>query len=607
MIRIQLSSLASFTLAFGFMLTASPTAWSQTLDAAGLLLVNGTAADDNIEFAIDVDDVVVSRNGAETRFALADVSELEVRTFGGDDTIRNNTDINMFAEAGVGDDFLVGGFGDDHLDGQAGEDSLFGRDGNDELLVGPGDYGSGGNGDDDISGVLLLNDPLFGGAGLADSGALFGGPGNDTIFIHSNFSNPPYSVSGGPGDDNLTVFTQDTTILGGPGNDVIQSGSHTNTVNSGPGLNIVNNVPRFSGTLLRDGELLIFGTNTHDDSISVTLDAGMLVVRLQNPTTDEEQIFPRAGVNSILMEGLDGNDTLVNSSDVPATVRGGDGNDALTSDGAGPVFLNGGGGDDVLTNAGTGPATMAGSTGDDIYMTNTDQDFCSDVGGFNDVFLLNGGTVMYTISFYSFLPYSFTVIGSDKPETVVYQSSELGSSNPMVVSHINLGGGDDFYDGQANRYGPVTVLGGKGDDILLGGEAADNERLFGGPGDDTLQGDAGADILFGGLGNDSLVGVGGDDVLRGEGGVDTLDGGEGDDILFGGVGNDDLDGGLGDDVLRGEGGVDVLFGGIGFGNDLLFGGPGNDTLRGGSGDDRLNGDGGTDILDGGPGVNVLNQ
>ena len=93
-------------------------AWGQTLTGPGTLWVNGTAANDNILFAIEADDVVVLLNGSETRFALADVTQqILVRGFDGDDTIRNNTDIPMSATGGCGDDFIVGGTGDDELRG----------------------------------------------------------------------------------------------------------------------------------------------------------------------------------------------------------------------------------------------------------------------------------------------------------------------------------------------------------------------------------------------------------------------------------------------------------------------------------------------------------
>ncbi|GIB44696.1 RTX toxin [Vibrio cholerae] len=64
---------------------------------------------------------------------------------------------------------------------------------------------------------------------------------------------------------------------------------------------------------------------------------------------------------------------------------------------------------------------------------------------------------------------------------------------------------------------------------------------------------------------------------------DTLIGGAGNDILFGQGGNDSLDGGVGKDTLYGGSGNDTLIGGND--NDILIGGLGNDILTGGSGED----------------------
>ncbi len=82
--------------------------------------------------------------------------------------------------------------------------------------------------------------------------------------------------------------------------------------------------------------------------------------------------------------------------------------------------------------------------------------------------------------------------------------------------------------------------------------------------------------LYGGAGNDLINGGGGDDRMFGEDGCD---------VLLGNSGNDRLDGGDGDDFLFGGFGDDVLLGGLG--DDWLFGGPGVDILDGGSGRNRL--------------------
>ncbi|WP_205884504.1 immunoglobulin-like domain-containing protein, partial [Pseudomonas kribbensis] len=142
------------------------------------------------------------------------------------------------------------------------------------------------------------------------------------------------------------------------------------------------------------------------------------------------------------------------------------------------------------------------------------------------------------------------------------------------------------------------------------------------PGNDTVNGGDGNDILFGDL--VSFNGIAGEgyqamqafvaqqtgvdvskvttsnvhqyitehyqafDVSGAHDGNDTLLGGAGNDILFGGGGNDVLDGGKGNDILLG-----------GSGNDTLIGGQGNDILIGGSGADTFvwkAGDTGNDVI-----------
>ncbi|MBC3412761.1 type I secretion C-terminal target domain-containing protein [Pseudomonas sp. SWRI51] len=148
------------------------------------------------------------------------------------------------------------------------------------------------------------------------------------------------------------------------------------------------------------------------------------------------------------------------------------------------------------------------------------------------------------------------------------------------------------------------------------------------PGNDTVSGGDGNDIIFGDLVTfDGIAGTGveaiqayvagklgvdaGDvdaramhkyvsehytefDVSRTNDGADTLLGGAGDDIIFGQGGNDYIDGGKGNDILLGGSGNDILIGGEG--NDLLFGGAGNDTLIGGKGNDIMAGGSGADTF-----------
>ncbi|TRV81008.1 calcium-binding protein [Streptomyces sp. 130] len=123
---------------------------------------------------------------------------------------------------------------------------------------------------------------------------------------------------------------------------------------------------------------------------------------------------------------------------------------------------------------------------------------------------------------------------------------------------VSGGAGDDELHAHTAR----TVLGGTGDDMVMG-----PGTLLGGDGMDHLMGDAGNQRMWGGRGDDMIEGYGGDD---------TVYAGPGDDHVMGGDGRDTLLGGSGDDTVHGEGGDDFVWGGTG--KDVLDGGDGRDVV-----------------------------
>ncbi|WP_417818619.1 M10 family metallopeptidase C-terminal domain-containing protein [Tritonibacter scottomollicae] len=153
--------------------------------------------------------------------------------------------------------------------------------------------------------------------------------------------------------------------------------------------------------------------------------------------------------------------------------------------------------------------------------------------------------------------------------------------------------------------GDTTLYGTAGDDVLedddddgmlLGDDG--NDRLLGQGGHDRLEGGRGADTLNGGDGDDTILG--GDDALDlrdliyAGAGNDVVDGGHGNDLIYGQAGDDTLDGGWGADEVIGQGGDDVLNGGVY--SDLVYGGTGRDFVNGGFGHDRINGGAGADLF-----------
>lgn len=199
--------------------------------------------------------------------------------------------------------------------------------------------------------------------------------------------------------------------------------------------------------------------------------------------------------------------------------------------------------------------------------------------------------------------------------------------NGVGAYRLDGGAGDDVLDG---RHGFAEMLGGPGADTLMPGDFAtvsygdktggvvvdaDGNADDGEPGENdnvlpapsrfaglTILGGGGDDRLLGGGNVDYLRGMAGDDVLNPERvSLGDADGGPGDDFVFGGRGPDELYGGAGDDTLRGEDGRDALYGGLGA--DVLVGGLGHDEAYGDRGDDTFRmRDGFGDYIRGGHGT-----
>jgi len=300
-------------------------------------------------------------------------------------------------------------------------------------------------------------------------------------------------------------------------------------------------------------------------------------------------------------------------------------NGGFTSSVAGAGIHFAAGGEGIATNQGT----ITGTNG--IRM---------DGNGRLDV--LNTGTIIT----------SATAIVSGSAADRVVNTGLIRSTGGQAIA-LDLGGGDDVYDGSGGTVIGRIVLG-AGNDRAFGG--AGSEYFVGGQGNDFYDGGAGSDtvdyaaatgaivvdlsqagqqFVGGGYEYNTLVNI---ENIIGGANADWIRGSSADNLLAGGAGNDTLEGGAGNDTLEGGEGIDTVnYNGtsavwldlhkngeaqntIGYGWDTLIdienvnGGSGSDSidgsegansLSGGSGNDSLSGHGGNDTLDGGLGNDSL--
>jgi Ca2+-binding RTX toxin-like protein len=182
----------------GYQIEVAVPRWQ--LDSNGVLAISGSSDADDIQVWVRGSQVRTVRNGLIKNFALANVRQVEIYGFDGNDTISSNTrSIPVYGLGGAGNDLLVGGDEEDIFTGGGGKDRLEGNGGNDRL-----------NG-------FTGNDVLIGGSG---DDRLYGGDGNDILI--GGFGADQFR--GEEGDDQF--FARDNVadiLLGGAGNDTAQA------------------------------------------------------------------------------------------------------------------------------------------------------------------------------------------------------------------------------------------------------------------------------------------------------------------------------------------------------------------------------------------------
>jgi Ca2+-binding RTX toxin-like protein len=368
-----------------------------------------------------------------------------------------------------------------------------------------------------------------------------------------------------------------------------------------------------------------------------------------------------AGGGNDDVSGDNGND-IVSGGTGDDTIEGGSGNDILSGD-DGDDDLDGGNGADILTG-GAGDDSLDGGNGLDtaIYLQTLSSyrfNLLAD-GSIRIIDLSNGDTdTVRNVELFVFLDAIRTA--SSLPftnDTLDYSWTTQG-----VVVDLAAGTATGPEIGNQAISGYVNVIGGSGDDILLGDGQAN--QLFGRDGNDILGGRPADDLLDGGNGLDqasfiqatagvsialaagtATVGTS-TDTLRS---IELARGGDFGDIFdatgFSGSSTNagsngtfnEFEGRGGNDTITGNGntrvsyasataavtvnlgagtatgdasvGTDTIVGGVNAArgsqfNDDLRGTTGDDILEGRDGDDFLGGGAGSDILDGGNGFDTV--
>ncbi|WP_319800866.1 M10 family metallopeptidase C-terminal domain-containing protein [Rhodobacter sp. KR11] len=464
---------------------------NDTLDGgSGADYLEGGAGDDTYVID-DAGDVVIEALGGGIDTVTVMVDGLTIA-----DNIEN---IHLagtahIATGGAGDNLLEGAEGDDDLDGGGGDDLLLGEEGNDDLTADAGhDTLVGGQGDDTYhltGGTVEIedyegHDAIDASASVTDDHIDLSGETESEIeggIVHISqpgTTSRPFDVqflqdlSGSFGDDIANVRGLVPQIVGA---------IHAVQVNSTFGVSsfIDKPVSPFGAT----GEWVF-----HQELMQTT-DATALAATYTNLAIRFGNDAPEAQIEGLMQLAL--HDTEV----------------GFRSDSARFVVL--------FTDA---PYHMAGD------------------GALGGILTPNNGDPLF--------PGNGAM--EDYP-TIAQLSAALTAANITPIFAI-AGGFETVYQDLATQLGRGVVVSLTANSsnivqaITNGVTAATTthiEDAHAGSGDDTVLGAGEDNGLWGGAGNDRLEGRGGDD---------HLEGGEGDDLLSGGAGNDLLDGGSGADTV----------------------------------------------------------
>jgi|SRR5687768_2719544 Ca2+-binding RTX toxin-like protein len=226
-----------------------------TVDASGNLNINGSAAADTINLALEGTNlrVTIQPENFNQTFPAGNVNFVVIVAGAGADTVTVNAAVteNTQVQAGAGNDTVTGGGGADDIRGEDGDDLIDGGLGGDSLAGDTGidtvTYNSrtvplnltfddvqndGATGENDQLNATV--DIVIGGTGAdtisavgqTEGRALYGRNGDDTLIGGAGADR----LNAGVGTDSLDAHAGDDTLLSGTGNDALAGGAGIDTV-----------------------------------------------------------------------------------------------------------------------------------------------------------------------------------------------------------------------------------------------------------------------------------------------------------------------------------------------------------------------------------------
>jgi len=502
----------------------------------------GSNAANTIRLSQSVADHTLTVTGLPETLTLRNAESTDVLTIhglGGDDLIDGSaiSGIDLRLSGGAGNDTLIGG---------AGANQLNGEDGDDIIAWFPG-----------------------GGNDTVDGGADF-----DTFFMKGDATAEAFSIVAN-GADAVVSRNLDAVNVSAVEQIALRTDAGADSVTigdlTGTGITKVSVALLAPGTpASADNDTISVQGSAGDDTVTVTAaDSKIVIAGLQAEIT-----LDHAGRADVLtLNGGQGQDTIdaskLGAGLVSLTLNGGIGNDTLI----------GGAGNDLIFG-GNGVDTMSGGAGNDRFFWNPGDGDDTIFGGTgSDTLAFNGANIAENIEIFSLGDHAqfsrnvaSILLDIDEVERIEFRA--LGGTDNIVIHDlsqtdvkeiaIDLGGNVGGGDGAADT---VSVDGSNAANTIKVTQSVDNVITVSGlPEKLTLSNAEAMDALV-------INGLGGDDRIDASGlalGMSLK--------ILGGSGNDTIIGNAGANILNGDDGNDTVIWNPGGGSDTVNGGADTDTF-----------------------------